>query len=424
MPFAYRNDGWNSTRFRAQGRSNNEPRFATHHDGLRMIERSHRFALACLTAVFFATTAHAHKASDSYLSLQVDGAKITGQWDIALRDLDLVLDLDRNADAVIDWGEVRSRHAEIAAYALRHLALKQDGPTGQACQLAVSEHLIDNHSDGAYAVMKLAGKCPSATAALSVNYSLLFDLDAQHRGLLKLQSRAAGNDGTPFVVSAVFPADNATQTLALAVPGTFSQFATFVADGVKHIAIGFDHILFLIALLLPAVLLRSGSKWTPVADLSTAFWSVFKIVTAFTVAHSITLSLAVLEVVQLPSRFVESAIAASVLVTALDNLWPFLPRKRWLVAFTFGLLHGFGFASVLIDLKLPATALVLSLFGFNIGVEIGQLILVAILVPLAYVSRASWGYTRIALRTGSVVIAAISLGWLLERSLNLQLMPF
>ena len=381
-------------------------------------------ALLCLMGAIASPAAHAHKASDSYLTLQVDGEKITGQWDVALRDLDLVLDLDRNADAVIDWGEVRTRHAEIAAYALGRLAIKIDSPTGPACTLSVTDHLIDNHTDGAYAVMKLTGACPSAASALSVNYSLLYDVDAQHRGLLKLSSSSAGKDDRPFVVSAVFPAENATQTLVLVAPSTLSQFATFVADGVKHIAIGFDHILFLVALLLPAVLIRSRGTWIPVADLRSAFWSVLKIVTAFTVAHSITLSLAVLDVVQLPSRLVESAIAASVLLTALDNLRPFLPRKRWLVAFTFGLLHGFGFASVLVDLKLPASTLILSLFGFNVGVEIGQLILVAILVPLAYVSRGSWGYTRIALGAGSVVIAAISLGWLLERSLNLQLMPF
>ena len=391
-----------------------------------MMRRS-LFTLLFLIGAFAASIAHAHKASDSYLTLQVDGEKITGQWDVALRDLDIVLDLDRNADAVIDWGEVRTRHAEIAAYALSHLALKASGPTGAACALSVTDHLIDNHTDGAYAVMKLAGSCPSAVTTLSVNYSLLFEVDAQHRGLLKLTSSSAagsGTDAAPFVVSAVFPAENATQSFVLVAPSTLSQFATFVADGAKHIAIGFDHILFLVALLLPAVLVRGKGTWIPVADLRTAFWSVFKIVTAFTVAHSITLSLAVLDVVQLPSRFVESAIAASVLITALDNLWPLLPRKRWLVAFTFGLLHGFGFASVLVDLKLPASTLILSLFGFNVGVEIGQLVLVALLVPLAYVSRASWGYTRIVLGAGSVVIAAISLGWLLERSLNLQLMPF
>lgn len=390
--------------------------------------RRHFFALiGALALSMVASVAQAHKPSDSYLSLQVDGEKITGQWDIALRDLDLVLDLDRDADAAIDWGEVRTRHTEIAAYALSRLVLRLPASTGEqgvACKLAVTDHLIDTHTDGAYAVLKLAGACPSAVAVLSVHYSLLFDVDAQHRGLLKLESRGAGGDSTPFVLSAVFPADNATQTLKLAEPGGIAQFATYVADGVKHIAIGIDHILFLIALLLPAVLLRSGGKWVPVADWHTAFWSVLKIVTAFTVAHSITLSLAVLDVVQLPSRFVESAIAASVLITALDNLWPFLPRKRWLVAFTFGLLHGFGFASVLLDLKLPASALLLSLLGFNVGVEIGQLILVAILMPLAYLSRASKGYTRVVLGAGSVVIAVIALGWLLERSLNLKLMPF
>jgi HupE / UreJ protein len=380
--------------------------------------------LLILAGVFAASITHAHKASDSYLALQVDGEKISGQWDIALRDLDIVLDLDRNADAVIDWGEVRTRHAEIANYALSRLALKYAGSNGAACTLSVTDQLIDTHTDGAYAVMKLVGACPRAAATLSVSYNLLFDVDAQHRGLLKLSSNIADKDVAPFVVSAVFPAENATQSFALVAPSTLSQFATFVADGVKHIAVGIDHILFLVALLLPAVLIRGNGTWIPVADLRTAFWSVFKIVTAFTVAHSITLSLAVLEVVQLPSRFVESAIAASVLLTALDNLRPFLPSKRWTVAFAFGLLHGFGFASVLLDLKLPASTLILSLFGFNIGVELGQLVLVAILVPLAYVSRASWGYSRIVLGAGSAVIAAISLGWLLERSLNMQLMPF
>jgi hypothetical protein len=377
-----------------------------------------RFLIAVLVAtnVWFAMPAHAHKASDSYLALRVDGQAISGQWDVALRDLDLVLNLDRNADAVIDWGEVRSRHAEISAYALRHLKLKQPDAT---CSLTVNEHLIDEHSDGAYAVMKLSGSCPAVSNELSVNYSLLFDVDAQHRGLLKLES---GDEAR--VVSAVFPATNASQKFVLSSTSTLNQFATYVLDGVKHIAIGFDHILFLVALLLPAVLIRAGGKWVPVADLRTALLNVLKIVTAFTIAHSITLSLAVTGVAQLPSRLVESVIAASVLLTAADNLWPFLPRKRWWVAFAFGLIHGFGFASVLLDLQLPASALVTSLVGFNLGVEIGQLALVAALMPLAYALRHTRGYSMLALRTGSVAIAAISLGWLLERSMNVQLMPF
>ena len=375
--------------------------------------------LLWMLSLCVAPFAHAHKASDSYLSLKVDGEKITGQWDIALRDLDLVLELDRNGDAVIDWGEVRNRHADIAAYALRSLDLKSGE---KPCAVSVNDQLIDTHSDGAYAVMKLSANCPSAADALTVNYRLLFDVDAQHRGLLKLET--AAKDGSPQVVSAVFPADNATQTFTLASGSTLSQLSTYIADGVKHIAIGFDHILFLVALLLPAVLTREGRRWLPVADIRSAFWSVLKLITAFTIAHSITLSLASFDVVRLPSRLVESLIAASVLVTAIDNIWPFLPRRRWLVAFAFGLIHGFGFASVLADLNLPNSSLLLSLLGFNIGVEVGQLILVAVLVPLAYLSRSSRAYPRLALQTGSLVIAAVSLGWLLERSLNLQLMSF
>ena len=387
----------------------------------RALIRFASIGLWSVLALGMAPLAHAHKASDSYLTLSVDGANITGQWDIALRDLDLVLELDRNGDAVIDWGEVRTRHAEIAAYALRSLELKSDE---KICPLKVTNHLIDSHTDGAYAVMKLSAVCTAKVGALTVNYRLLFDVDAQHRGLLKLETLAQDGTGSIKTVSAVFPAENATQTFSLAGSGTLAQLGTYIADGIKHIAIGFDHILFLVALLLPAVLVREGGRWLPVADIRTAFWSVLKIVTAFTIAHSITLSLAVLNVVSLPSRLVESLIAASVLATALDNLWPFLPRKRWLVAFAFGLVHGFGFASVLADLNLPASSLLLSLLGFNLGVEAGQIMLVSILIPLAYLTRNTRAYPRIALQTGSVVIAAVSLGWLLERSLKLQLMPF
>ena len=387
----------------------------------RALIRFASIGLWSVLALGMAPLAHAHKASDSYLTLSVDGANITGQWDIALRDLDLVLELDRNGDAVIDWGEVRTRHAEIAAYALRSLELKSDE---KICPLKVTNHLIDSHTDGAYAVMKLSAVCTAKVGALTVNYRLLFDVDAQHRGLLKLETLAQDGTGSIKTVSAVFPAENATQTFSLAGTNTLSQLGTYIADGIKHIAIGFDHILFLVALLLPAVLVREGGRWLPVADIRTAFWSVLKIVTAFTIAHSITLSLAVLNVVSLPSRLVESLIAASVLATALDNLWPFLPRKRWLVAFAFGLVHGFGFASVLADLNLPASSLLLSLLGFNLGVEAGQIMLVSILIPLAYLTRNTRAYPRIALQTGSVVIAAVSLGWLLERSLKLQLMPF
>ncbi|MBI3714937.1 MAG: HupE/UreJ family protein [Betaproteobacteria bacterium] len=362
-------------------------------------------------------SAFAHKASDSYLSLQAEGREIRGQWDIALRDLDAAIGLDANGDGEIRWGEVRAAQHRIATYALSHLTIRGDG---EACTLSAVEHLIDHHSDGAYAVMRLRGSCARDVGRLAVDYRLLFDVDAQHRGLLKL---SAG--GT--TVSAVFPADRPLQTFRVGEAGTWAQLTGFVRDGIRHIAAGFDHILFLIALLLPAVLVRDkqrGSTWLPVTTLPAALWNVAKIVTAFTLAHSITLSLATLGLVKVPSRAIEALIAASVVATAVDNLWPFLPARRWLIAFAFGLVHGFGFATVLLDLDLSRTGLAVSLFGFNLGVEIGQLMLVMLVVPLAYLARERRAYPHLVVGAGSSLIAVVALGWLVERSFRLQFMPF
>jgi HupE / UreJ protein len=148
-----------------------------------------------------------------------------------------------------------------------------------------------------------------------------------------------------------------------------------------------------------------------------------RLVTAFTLAHSITLGLATLDLITLPSRLVESAIAASVVFAACSNLYPALSQRRWLVAFLFGLIHGFGFATVLSDLGLPKGSLALSLVSFNLGVEVGQLAIVAIFLPLAYGLRKSWTYQRLILVSGSLGIAALACAWLIERTLDLKLIP-
>jgi hypothetical protein len=159
-----------------------------------------------------------------------------------------------------------------------------------------------------------------------------------------------------------------------------------------------------------------------VDDFRAAFWDVFRIVTSFTLAHSITLSLAALHVVSLPSRLVESAIAASVLVAALNNLRPVVQSRRWAVAFGFGLIHGFGFASVLAELGLPNDALLLALVGFNLGVELGQLAIVALFLPLAYSLRRGAFYRRVVMAAGSLAIAGVAAIWLLERAFGLSLL--
>src|SRR6185436_19763538 len=140
-----------------------------------------RALLALTLVVLLQGAGLAHKPSDSYLKLDVEGLAINGQWDIALRDLDYAIGLDSNQDNAITWGEVKAKHDEIAAYALSRLAL---GSGEGQCTPVMREHLIDNHSDGAYAVLRFAATCKSAPAILKVDYRLFFDIDPQHRGLL------------------------------------------------------------------------------------------------------------------------------------------------------------------------------------------------------------------------------------------------
>lgn len=364
-----------------------------------------------LSALLLCTLpAWAHKASDSYLVLQISGAEVSGQWDIALRDIDFALGLDADGNGDITWGELRARHADIAAWATSALTLERGG----TCPLQVTQHQVDTHTDGAYAVLTLQGQCPAAKGDLALHYRLLFEMDALHRGLLRLEL-----DGLTH--SAVLAPDTAQQRFAVGDASRLTQFGQFLVQGVWHIWIGFDHILFLLSLLLPVVLVRRAGVWQGVGHFRDALREVLWVVTAFTAAHSITLSLAALRVVELPSRWVESAIALSVVLAAANNLWPVVGERRWMVAFGFGLIHGFGFASVLAELGLPQETLVLSLVGFNLGVEVGQLAIVAVFLPLIFWLRNTPAYRRGIFVGGSLLTMAIALVWLAERALDLRL---
>jgi len=367
--------------------------------------------LVLAICAWVAMPALAHKASDSYLVLQVKGREVSGQWDIALRDVDFAIGLDANGDGDITWGEVQARHADIAAWALGRLKLERGGD----CALQVVEHLVDSHTDGAYAVLRLAGSCPSEAPAFALGYRLLFDIDQLHRGLLRLSL-----DGVSH--AAVLGPDSGVLNVKAGETSRLAQFGQYVIEGTYHIWIGLDHVLFLLSLLLPAVLVHQSRSWSGVGSFRPAFMEVLWVVTAFTIAHSITLSIAALEIVELPSRLVESAIAASVVLAAANNLWPVVERRRWLVAFGFGLIHGFGFASVLTELGLPKDALVLSLLGFNVGVELGQLAIVAGFLPAAYFLRNTAFYRNGVFVGGSIFTMLVALVWFAERAFNLKLM--
>jgi hypothetical protein len=181
------------------------------------------------------------------------------------------------------------------------------------------------------------------------------------------------------------------------------------------VAIGYDHIAFVLLLLLPSVLRPIDGRWQGATRLPQVAREIVTIVTAFTVAHSITLALAVTGTLRLPVRPIEIAIAASIAIAAAINLFPRLSRVRLPLAFGFGFVHGFGFANALAEIDASGTALLPLLAGFNIGVEVAQLGIVAIVLPLIYCARGTRWYSAGVMPLGSCALGAAGLVWLAQR---------
>lgn len=408
--------------------------------------------LLLLSLLLVPLVASAHKESDAYLKLQTDASNqhlMRGQWDISLRDLDYAIGLDTNHDGEITWGELRARRHAIDAYALPRLTIKGDGLT---CDTQPTGLMVNEHTDGAYAVVLFSALCDkNIPSKLTIDYRLMYDLDPYHRGIVTIR---AGDKTAGAVVGPMHP----TASLQLGNPDRWSEFKSFLVDGIWHIWTGLDHVLFLLSLLLPAVLVLrrldndgpesrgrwraraamaestgammamrlapSRYVWRPVDNLWAACLDVIKIVTAFSIAHSITLTLAVLGLVSVPSRLVESGIALSVMLAALNNVYPLVNKRIWIIAFAFGLIHGLGFASALTGLDLPAGAMAASLGGFSLGVEIGQEAIVLAFLPLAYLARHTRFYRIYLLRGGSVLIVLIAICWLIQRALDVVIPGF
>ena len=360
-----------------------------------------------LLLIIFSAPSYSHKSSDSYLTIDVISQEISLRWDIAIRDLQNVIDLDVDGDGKIQWRELKHKQQDVFAYSLARLQLKSNAIE---CPLESHNMKVNLRSDGLYAVLYATGNCTENIENLIVRYEMFFDIDAQHRGLLKIQ---AGKKNISFAFS---PQVN-SKTFEMRKNYGFDTFFRFLVEGVWHIWIGFDHILFLLSLLLPAVLLRYQEHWIGVENFPKASIEVIKIVTVFTIAHSLTLSLVMLGNISLPIMLVESIIAFSVVIAALNNLYPVISQKRWLIGFVFGLIHGFGFANVLTELELNANALFVTLLGFNIGVELGQLAIVALFMPVVYLLRNGWIYQNIIFKLGSLSIASIGLVWIIQRAL-------
>lgn len=376
------------------------------------------FLLPCL--------AEAHEVNQSYIFLRVyENDGIEGRFEINGREINKIFGTDLPSDFTME--EVEPYLERIRAYLVSNTSFSSS--YGEHDIVLKKENGLVRVSLGnlvqVFFTLENTKLLPDD---LTVNYEAVFEKDDTHRGFLITEYNwKAGIIHEETNITLAFEPGDTQDTMSLSEVSVWKGFVAMIKQGVWHIWIGLDHILFLFALILPSVVRRrkdaSGyglSNWEPVKKFKPAFFYVLKVITFFTIAHTITLTLASLELVNLPSRIVESIIAFSIGLAAFHNIRPIFKGRDWVIAFVFGLFHGFGFASVLGDLGLTSEFLTLSLLGFNIGVELGQLAIIAVIFPLLYVIRKSSAYPKI-LVYGSILLIIISLYWCIERILDVNL---
>ncbi len=358
--------------------------------------------LLCL----FAEPLCAHTLSVAHVDVTSNGDQgVTLEVDIALRDLALTTPLDMDRDNKITWGELQSRETALQRLILDGVSLST--PSGR-CRLEPQRLGIRTYEGVNYASLSFNSRCDAAPG-MAVDYRLIFDQDPAHRVLL------AWRTGERVQTDILQASASTARLRGTQSDSGMNSFLQFLREGIHHILGGIDHLAFLLALLLPAVLLRQPGKWVPVPRVMDSLRSVAYVVTAFTVAHSVTLSLAALGLVRPSAHLVEIVIAVSVLLAALNNIRPVITGRVWAVALVFGLIHGFGFAGALKELGLPRGQELLALLGFNLGVEIGQLGVVVLVFPLLAAMRRQRWYARLVMPALSAVIALAALYWIAQR---------
>jgi hypothetical protein len=363
-------------------------------------------ALLCLCLGVVARAALAHATSTSYLLVKVpeSAAPVELRWDLAVQSIVWSVFIDQDYDGVVTWQEVQNARAHyIEPAVLSEIAMQRGGAS---CALRIGDLALADHAGQHYLSVTLTARCPKA-GLLAIGGHLFMSGDASQRVLL---SAMRGREQLAGVMGADSPVWNEPQRVS-----AWSSFVRFVREGVWHVAMGYDHIAFVLLLLLPSVLRSENGQWRSAGRLADVARDIVTIITAFTVAHSTTLALAVTGTVHVPTQPIEAAIAASIAVAAAINLLPRLSRLRLPLAFGFGFVHGFGFANALSEIDAKGSALLPLLAGFNIGVEMAQLAIVALVLPLIYLARDARWYATGVMPLGSCALGAAGIVWLLQR---------
>ena len=354
--------------------------------------------------------AMAHQTGNSYLTVSEADGRLQLEIDFIVRDLGNLLQAPGQPNEPPPAPDkLLSLQAPITTAIQKSLTIEVDE---QAIPLEFLTQSVVLHNDGLYVRQRFSGSAlPLDAKFIVVRYEFFTQNDKLGRAFFKLVMR---NDE----ISSVFDQASSIQRFALGETKRWSTIGLFTKEGVKHIWEGADHLLFLLTLLLPGLMLTirladASGNLLPTNRAAEKF--TLKVVTAFTLAHSITLACSVFGWVSLPDKLIESLIALSIMVSALLNLQKRFHISHWKLAFLFGLIHGMGFANGLKELGLSSNYFLETLFAFNLGVELGQLsAVVLVALPVLLLVREAASKQRL-LKYGSIGVLLTSMVWLAQR---------
>ena len=379
----------------------------------------------CLFCSALMAPAIAHALGQSYLYFHVGESAIEARAEMTVRDLNVVLALGLPTDRKVRGEDIEPHLEQIKAYVSDNLSI---GDGAQTYDLVFQGHSFLNTTFAQFLQLSYAVKGFQALPnALQIAYDVFLAEQPQHTNLVLIeQNWKTGTFANESNASLIYADPDQAQTLDISGGSVLQGVGGVMRLGTWHILSGVDHGLFLAALLLPSVLWRKAADWQPVEKLGTAFVRVLKFVTAFSGVHTVALGLALLPVVSVPLRLVESVTAAAIGLAVIEIFYPIFKGWIWFIVATFALFHGFGIADELIRNGAMSQHLLLSVLGFNLGIEVGQMVIVGVAVPLLYLLRTQRFYPRYLLPTGGVLLGAMSLYWFIEYAfnVNIRVLPF
>lgn len=391
---------------------------------LRMRLLFSRFILIALA--FLPNRSFAHQTPTTIVLLDVTPRNVAMELQLPLSELDLAFghDLMKNPETIVD-----RLNAQLKEYLKAHIHpyVAKDQPW----LVSITSLRMDKGEQEAsgppyweiVAQLTLTPQPNESTRRFFLDYDVIMHQVINHAAFVSIRNDwETGHTGREPAQAGVIRwdlQDNVIYPLKinLAQGSWWKGFQNMVALGMQHIKEGTDHLLFLLVLLLPSMLLVNGNRWGRFGGTRYSITHLLKIVTAFTIGHSVTLLIGAMEILKLPARPVEILIAFSILVSAIHALRPIFPGKETYVAAGFGLIHGLAFASILANLHLSGGAMALSILGFNLGIEVMQLIVVAFIIPWLIMLSRTWFY-RIVRITGACFAGIAALAWIIERYTN------